>query len=167
MVIASQSIVDSSKVKPAIVTDRWLKSASLSQRNLYQYPNRYLVVRYESMVSDPEETITMVCDFLGIKYMPSMVQLDQIPRFRIRTESDQHTGSPLTSKFIGQFRQDLSYGQISFIEFFSRSPMIKFQYPMVDSLGNGNQRKSEILKIWLLNLIQMLGWRVLKQIERI
>ena len=155
-----------SKQGLGIATARWLHSANLAQKNMDQYPNRYLVIRYETMVSDPAETISMVCDFLGVEYMPSMIQLDQIPRFDNESSRDGNGDGPITDKFIGQFRKDLSQGQTAFIEFFSRQPMGQFQYQLVEPSEVGKQRNAEYLQTWVLNLIQMLGWRVWTQLRR-
>lgn len=43
----------------------WLQSASLSYRNQERYPDRYKVVRYESLMLEPEETIRDICAFIG------------------------------------------------------------------------------------------------------
>ena len=154
-----------SKQGLGIATARWLNSANLAQKNMDQFIDRYLVVRYETLVSDPAETISMVCNFLGVEYMPSMIQLDQIPRFENQSSQDD-SASPITNKFIGQFRNDLTQGQIAFIEFFSRQPMSQLQYQLVDSSENGRQRGTEYFQTWMFNLIQMLGWRVWTQLRR-
>src|SRR5690606_19411988 len=36
-------------------TARWLRSVRLAERNRRRYPDRYMVVRYESLVTQPEE----------------------------------------------------------------------------------------------------------------
>ena len=155
-----------SKQGLGIATARWLNSVDLARKNMDQYPNRYLVIRYETMVSDPAETISMVCGFLGVEYMPSMIELDQIPRFEDQSSRDVDSDSPITDKFIGEFRKDLSQGQVAFIEFFSRQPMSWFQYQLVETSEGGRHRKAEFLQTWALNLIQMFGWRVWTQLRR-
>ena len=156
-----------SKQGLGIATARWQSSAKLAQKNMDQYPNRYLVIHYETMVSDPAETISRVCDFLGVEYMPSMIQLDQIPRFEDQSSRDGNWDSPITDKFIGEFRKDLSQGQVAFIEFFSRQPMSRFEYQLVEPAEAGSQRNAEYLQTWAFNLIQMLGWRVWTQLRRV
>ena len=144
-------------------TARWLNSAKLAQDNLAAFPDRYLIIRYETMVADPEGTMIEVCDFLGLEFMPSMVKLDQIPRFENQPSSE----SPITDKYIGQFRKDLSTVQTAFIEKFSQKVMSRFQYMCVNPQTTGRKWVAEYLMIWPVNLLQMLTWRVLTQVGRV
>jgi hypothetical protein len=45
-------------------TARWIASAELARANVERFPGRYLVVRYESLASRPQETLRAVCAFL-------------------------------------------------------------------------------------------------------
>ena len=43
-------------------------------------PDRYLEVRYEELVTDPEAVARVLCDFLGIGYDPSMLEYSEKAR---------------------------------------------------------------------------------------
>jgi hypothetical protein len=45
-------------------TARWVASAELARAHVERFPEQYLVVRYESLTSRPEETTRAVCAFL-------------------------------------------------------------------------------------------------------
>jgi hypothetical protein len=53
-------------------TGMWMHSAELASRNLRQYPDRYRVVRYETLAARPEETLRDLCSFIEEEYAPSM-----------------------------------------------------------------------------------------------
>jgi len=53
-------------------TARWLRSAELARRNRTRYPDRYRVVRYESLATQPEGTLRELCVFLDEGYLGSM-----------------------------------------------------------------------------------------------
>jgi hypothetical protein len=45
-------------------TARWVASVELARAHGERFPDRYLIVRYESLASRPEETLRAVCAFL-------------------------------------------------------------------------------------------------------
>jgi hypothetical protein len=53
-------------------TARWLASARLAERNRRRYPGRYRVVRFESLVAAPDDTLRGLCAFLDERFEPSM-----------------------------------------------------------------------------------------------
>lgn len=56
---------------------RWRFSAELAGRNELRYPDRYRVVRFESLVAEPEATLRRVAAFIGEAFEPQM--LDAFP----------------------------------------------------------------------------------------
>ena len=68
--------------KVGLETANWLHSAKLAERNQRQHPAAYKIIRYESLVTDPENTILDVCDFLEEDFAPTMLT----PVYRIHSE---------------------------------------------------------------------------------
>ena len=54
----------------------WLESVIRLERNRKRHADRYLAVRFEDLVADPEREIRRTCDFLGIAFEQPM--LDQV-----------------------------------------------------------------------------------------
>jgi hypothetical protein len=52
---------------------RWLRSVALSRANSRLAPERYLVLRYEELVGQPEATLRQVAAFLGEDYDAAML----------------------------------------------------------------------------------------------
>ena len=57
-------------------TADWLQSARVARRNQQRYPENYMVLAYESLVTHPEETLRRVCAFIREDYLPAMLTLD-------------------------------------------------------------------------------------------
>ena len=53
---------------------KWKKSAELAYLNSQRFKGRYLCVRYEDLVNDPQKTIDDVCQTLDLKFNPAMLE---------------------------------------------------------------------------------------------
>jgi hypothetical protein len=52
----------------------WVRNISCARRMLYMLPeDRYIEVRFEQLVADPESEIKRVVDFLGVEFEPAMI----------------------------------------------------------------------------------------------
>jgi hypothetical protein len=150
-----------------IATARWLCSAALAKKNLNKYPERYKVILYEKMVSQPEETMIEVCDFLGVKYDPSMVKMENIARFANHEKGKkQHQSSPLSTKFIGRYKKYLQPGQVAFVQTFSSHLMKVFGYPLESRQISWKEQLSGYYSTWPSNILFLIGWRVLNFVGR-
>jgi hypothetical protein len=56
------------------VTWAWAIATDRHRRLARRYPGRYLGVRFEDLVGDPEATLRTVCTFLGVEPEPRMLQ---------------------------------------------------------------------------------------------
>ncbi len=56
-------------------------------------PKQYLEVSYESLVTDPEKNLRMICDFLGESYEPGMLDF-----YRTAAEETGAVGRPDSHK---------------------------------------------------------------------
>jgi hypothetical protein len=60
-------------------------------------PERYLEVRYEALVADPEAACAELCDFLGVRYDDAMVRFHE-GRTKIKPGLDaKHAWLPVTT----------------------------------------------------------------------
>ncbi len=148
-----------------IETARWLYSASLANKNQKIYPDQYLIIRYEKMVDQPEETMMEVCDFLDVRYYPAMIRMEGIPRFEGITREGKKA-SPLTPQFIGRFQKFLDPSQVTFIQMFSARFMKDFGYPLVSAKIPWKDQFIKKVSDLSLNLLYLFGWRVLNTVGR-
>lgn len=90
---ASLALWPNGKGRVGAATARWVYSVRLAQRNQKRYLGRYMVVKYETLVREPEATLREVCAFLGEDYLPAMLTLDCAPRYRGEgRQSIEHSG---------------------------------------------------------------------------
>ena len=140
---------------------RWLYAAILAQRNLRRYPRQFMVVRFESLVEDPETVIKSVCRFIGEDYDPEMLTMSGAPIFKQKlTESEFYdpSGSLLSRNYLGRYRIRLSDDDIRFMQLVTKRQMAVNGYPM-ESLDNSVRK---LLKFNLytlpLNIVKMSAW---------
>jgi hypothetical protein len=109
------------------ITGRWLTSVSLAGRNRQRHPGRYLVVRYESLVMSPEQTMREVCSFLEEEFRPPMLLLDGVRRYEdLRAEVKGR--SPISTAYVGRFRAALDPCDLAFIQKVAGKQMLSFGY---------------------------------------
>lgn len=140
---------------------RWLYSVLLAERNQRRYPGRYMVVQFEAMVRQPEQTLQAVCDFLGETYYPEMLLMEGDPerRAKLVQRASEPTGvTPLSTEFIGTYYEAVPPAEIAFIQSVAGRRMTAFGYQL-DSfqLPVQEQLRYTFLE-WPLNLGRMLAW---------
>src|SRR5262249_23749180 len=67
--------------------------------------DRWVEVRYETLVREPEATLTQVCAFLGVPYDPAMLAYPESSRY-----------GPPSPKAIGQWKSKLPTDQVRLAE---------------------------------------------------
>ncbi len=144
-------------------TGRWLRSARAAARNRRRYPDRYLVVRYEDLVTDPEGTMREVCAFIGEDFVSVMLQMGAVPDHRVAGANssfgDVEAGA-ITTRAVGRFRRVLEPSEIAFIEIVAGRHL--------RALGYARARMPMSLRDWLALLAhdlpvqgaRMLAWLV-------
>ena len=149
-------------------TARWLYSVGLAKRNQQRYPNRYKIVRYETMVSQPEQTLRAVCAFLDEDYTPAMLTMEGAANFRSKISNNSHevSGSSLLStKFIGRFRQAIPKPEIAFMQAHAGRDMTAYGYELEPISFSLDQRLSFYCVAWPVNLARLVTWRTVEAIQ--
>ncbi len=62
-------------------TAEWLCSVDLAKHNVEQYRGRHLLVQYEMLLSEPEQTMRQVCAFIEEPFTPEMLTMEKAIRF--------------------------------------------------------------------------------------
>jgi hypothetical protein len=88
---------------------RLWRNANLSlHRRLVDHPDRYLALRYEDVVAEPEASFQRLCGFLGVDYEPAMVseeaRFSQFPEHRGMTQHAS-TYRPIGDDSVGRYTQ--------------------------------------------------------------
>ena len=146
-------------------TARWLYSMQLAERNLKRYPNNYKIVRFETLIAQPEETLRQVCTFLGEAFLPEMLAMPAAPKHRARLmkESQSKNGqTPLSTACIGRFRQNIPKPEIAFMQLHAGRKMRTYGY-LSESLDFS---LSDWLRFtyahWPNQMVRMVAWRTIE-----
>ncbi len=138
---------------------RWLSSASLGVENQRRYPDRYRVVTYETLMTRPVETLRGICEFIGEDFHAEMIEMRAERRFAGRAERVDGLSTPLSTEYIGRYRQGLSPFEIGFIQQRSRRWMQIFGYQTEpirpDWMGAGLD--------WLFSSASLLTWQMVER----
>lgn len=150
-------------------TARWLYSVRLAERNLAKYPTRYLVVRYESLVSQPEETMQRVCAFLHEPYDPVMFTMSGAQNFWNRggnSSFERLQPGAISTAAVGRYRRALSPREIAFIQLFAGAVMRAYGYE-VEQNGFSAREKISFYGAYVpINSLRLVGWQVLEMLQQ-
>jgi len=146
-------------------TAMWLDSLRWAQRDQRLYPDRCTIVRYETVVSQPEATLREVCAFLGEEYTPAMLTMEGAPSHRDQggnSSYGRHEPGRITTVSIGRFRKVMSKGEIAFMQTYAGVDMVAQGYPPEQIRFSLGDRLLYVLADWPANLLRMIGWRALE-----
>lgn len=86
--------------------ERWIKAEELWTQLSQSLPTeRQIEVTYETLISEPVDTLKCLCDFIGIPYDPKMMTYAQTTTYDIPDP-----------KFIGQWQHKLSDPELQLVE---------------------------------------------------
>lgn len=143
-------------------TARWRYSVHLAERNLAKYPDGYMVVRFEDLVTRTEETLRDVCHFLRERFHPEMLSMSGAPERRERLSANvgSATSDDLLSKaFIGRFRGRVPRPELAFIQLHAGRLMRRNGY-RPDQLGLSASEWARFATLgWPDQMVRMLAWR--------
>lgn len=142
-------------------TAMWLSSINLARRNQKCYPDRYMIVRYETLASQPEATLREICAFIGEEHTPVMRTMRGAQEFRDRGGNSSYgrrEPGGISTSSIGRFRQVLSVRQIAFMQMIAERDMLALDYQPEDNRFSPQDWLLFTLIDVPLNLARMLAW---------
>lgn len=95
-------------------------------------PDRYYMLRYEDLVTDPEQPLRAVCDHLGIPFVPDMLQPHKRRRSGVTDPSSSvmaNTFKPISTSSIDRWRRDMKPAHVAMTEYALRDEMSLMNYP--------------------------------------
>lgn len=95
-------------------------------------PGQRMILRYEDLVAEPEETTRAICTFLGERFEPAMLHFHEdaqqyMKRRAARTFNNSAT-RPIDASKIDAWKGRLSHREVSVIESICREEMERFGY---------------------------------------
>lgn len=143
-------------------TAAWIGSMALGERNEQAFPDRYRVLRYETLVEEPQATLRGLCDFIGEAYEPGMLQMDGAADFRDsggNSSFGRFAAGQISTQSVGRYRSVLNESQIAFIQGRAGEPMTGHGYELAEVRLSGARRLRYDLLDAPLNVGTMLAWR--------
>jgi hypothetical protein len=147
---------------------RWLFSMSKALKNQRRYPDRYKILRFEDLASDPERTMKDICAFVGENYTPEMLAM---------SGASDHTSSGGNSSFgkiepgkisqkpIGRYREVLSNIEITYIQMFGGRYMHELGYPLDPVKLSVKEMIKFYGKVLPSSFLRMIGWILMNAIK--
>ena len=126
---------------------RWQYSARLAELNRRRFPERYLVLRYESLVQDPQKNLATICDFLGETFDPCMLK----PENRSEEDPDEREDPQ-----VGH----ISMGEVAFVQLIAAKDMRRLEYGLEPVQFSAGKAAAFTLVDLPLNLAGMMYWRL-------
>jgi hypothetical protein len=143
-------------------TAAWIGSMALGERNEQAFPDRYRVLRYETLVEEPQATLRGLCDFIGEAYEPAMLQMEGAVDFRDsggNSSFGRFAAGQISTQSVGRYRSVLNESQIAFIQDRAGEPMTGRGYELAEVRLSGARRLRYDLLDAPLNVGTMLAWR--------
>ena len=141
----------------------WLDSASHAITGEQRYPDRYKVIRYEDLASEPESTLRAICEFIGEEYTDQMLSMDGASDFRDQGANSSYGKRPagkISTDSIGRYPDVLSSRQIAFIEWIAKEDMARFDYDATARDLSAVDRASFTLLALPFESVRLTAWRV-------
>lgn len=127
----------------------WVDGTAKGLTNLaWLGADNYLILKYEDLLSEPENTVRSVCRFLNLDYEPAMTAIKVTDG-----QSDDYVLPSFEVSKIDEYRSGLKDRQLSKIEKIE-APLLKyFGYQLINELPAGPHRQlSVVRRIWLNQL---------------
>jgi hypothetical protein len=134
----------------------WWRSARLAERNLRRYPDRYLVIRYETLVTHPETTLRGVCDFIGEPYLDAL--LDGPDRSDPTAAPTDDGPGRIHTRSIGAYTGLLSPQEVLTLQLTLGRWMTRHGYEREAVPLSGSARWRYVLGQLPLHVLSMLAW---------
>jgi hypothetical protein len=115
-------------------THTWVAAHRAADALMAAHPERVMTIRYEDFLHDQETTLRRVCAFLGIDYLPQMLDVSRsVEAHRISKMSalwSSNCFAPVPAN-IDKYKQQLSTEEIAAIETLTAPYMRRYGYELI------------------------------------
>lgn len=116
----------------ANISAHWVRVAQLDGIYRRAFPDRYLSLRYEDFVVDPETNLSRICSFCGIDYSSDMLSQVFVNSSIVGRHWDQGSetgpGAGIDPGAANRWKEHLSAGDDRFLKWIGRKPMKALRY---------------------------------------
>ncbi|RPI35096.1 MAG: sulfotransferase [Chloroflexota bacterium] len=141
-------------------TARWLDSIQLAKNNQKRYPDRYMIVHYESLITNRQETLMKICAFIGEEFMPGMLTMRNAIRFGDDEPGIVEGYSRVPVAIPDKFRGPLpAKREVAFTQMYARHAMLSLGYPLEPVRLSLRDWLMFLVVDWPANLAGVIAWR--------
>ncbi len=109
----------------------WVRAHDMARALAGRLPDRVLTVRYEDLIHEPGPVLRRLCDFLGLSYHQSMVDVSssaEAQEIAARSALWENNNKPFAPSFIDKYLRLLSHEEIQLIETVAADHMAHYGY---------------------------------------
>jgi hypothetical protein len=149
-------------------TARWIRSTKAGLRNLNRYRDRYLMVRYEDLARNPQPTLQLVCEHVGVSYESVMLEMRGAPE---ETDSGGNSSfgdiqpGTISTRAIGRFRSVLPPRDIAFIQASAGRLMTAAGYEMEPVRLSPGERTAFLALDLPIRSARLAGWLTMQRFQ--
>jgi len=141
----------------------------LAERHKQRFADQYKIVRFETLVTKPEETLREICDFLDEPFLPEMLRMDGAPKHQARLLNGRTLSpgqTPVSADYIGLYKQKVPKLELAFMQHNAGRKMQTYGYEMEPLHFN----KTEKLRFTFIEqpgqLLRMATWRSVEALQQ-
>jgi hypothetical protein len=112
----------------------WVQAHDAARALLARHPERALTIRYEDFLLDQENTLRQICRFIGIEFLPQMLDVTHSSEARLISKMsalwESNCFAPIPAN-ADKFRQQLSLDEIRVIETQAKEYMHLYGYELM------------------------------------
>ncbi len=107
--VSMRKLVDLKLEAPVLTLQiaRWRYVARLFLNCKKHYPDRFMVIRYEDLVTSQEKTVRSLCEFLSLPFDASVFEF-----YKKKEETDKAYNNPLVQRFHGSLMHPVNTGRM-------------------------------------------------------
>jgi hypothetical protein len=165
---------------------RWKYFVRLFLKCKRRYPDKYFILRYEDLATDPETTFKAICEFLGLRYDPSVFDFykkkEEVTKIFSNTvweKFHENLLKPINTGRMNTWQNDLSENQVQLADqiagkyadklgytrkykgfniwmFLKASPMLTYNYFLIKLMIFGTYLPNKVSKWWFFKSLILL-----------
>lgn len=148
---------------------RWLYSTRLAERHASAYPDQFMIVRFEDLITDTESTLRQCCAFVGVAFEPGMLAMGGAPKLRDRLAENaaaEHEPGCLSAAHIGRFRGRVPVAELAFIQGRAGRCMARHGYEREPvPLGTWGRVRYAVTE-WPIQMGRLFAWRTVEALQQ-
>lgn len=117
---------------------RWMRDAGAGIDFAERYPDKVLCIHYEALVTEPQQTLKQISNFLGVDYDPAMLQYQDAAQKSYDSDYYKNVHQNLTAEpkadRVDGWRQELSAADTELVEALCGVRMISLDYHLVNKM---------------------------------